>query len=64
MGLFRDGKNAEISDRDEDPDLFGFFVQYIYRNGWGLEEGISYVSDILILARLYCMAERLGAGSC
>lgn len=46
---------------DEDPELFGCFVEYLYRDGWVCSPGIKDSSEYVTLASLYAMSERLGA---
>ncbi|KAF2146303.1 uncharacterized protein K452DRAFT_315506 [Aplosporella prunicola CBS 121167] len=46
---------------DEDASLFGYFFEYLYRDGWVLKHGVQHDSDYVTLARLYSLGERLDA---
>ena len=46
---------------EEDPELFGYFVEYLYRTEWLTKEGPLRDSDYIITARLYALGERLQA---
>jgi hypothetical protein len=60
-GNFKEAVESVIELEDEDLALFGFFVEYIYRNHSLLSRGIGHYSEYVILARLYAMGERLMA---
>lgn len=61
-GRFTEAEDAAIDLKDEDPALFGFFVEYMYRGCHISMDGEqSHSSDCIILARLYAMGERLQA---
>ena len=57
-GGFNEESNRRISLQEEDLELFGYFVEYLYRSEW-LKEQIQRDSDYIILARLYTLGERL-----
>lgn len=46
---------------EEDPELFGFFVEYLYCRQWLEKEEELRASDYIIVARLYALGERLQA---
>lgn len=50
-----------IEMEDEDPELFGFFVEYLYRDRSILSRQVQHSSEFVTLARLYAMGERLMA---
>ncbi|KAF2735230.1 hypothetical protein EJ04DRAFT_563570 [Polyplosphaeria fusca] len=54
-------KKVVVEVKDEDPDLFGFFVEYLYRDRSILSRDIKHHSEYVTLARLYAMGERLMA---
>jgi hypothetical protein len=60
---FKEASKKEIDIADEDPDLFGFFVEYIYRDRSILSRDVAHYSDYVTLARLYALGERLIAPS-
>lgn len=60
-GGFKEAKDRTLDIEDEDPELFGFLVEYIYRNQSILSKEIEHYSDYITLARLYAMGERLMA---
>ncbi len=60
-GGFGEQSEQKILLDTEDPDLFGYFVEYVYRREWLAEEKDLRDSDYIILARLYALGERLQA---
>ncbi|KAK8207068.1 hypothetical protein IWZ01DRAFT_353262 [Phyllosticta capitalensis] len=60
-GDFKEVKTGEITDFDECPELLGMFFEYLYRDGPLHDEHLNHGYEFRILARLYCMAERLSA---
>jgi hypothetical protein len=60
-GTFREAEEKAIKIEDEDPYLFGFFVEYLYRDHSILSREIQHYSEYVTLARLYAMGERLMA---
>ncbi|KAK8243559.1 hypothetical protein IWZ00DRAFT_486584 [Phyllosticta capitalensis] len=63
-GPFKEAQTGKIPDCDEDPALFAFFTEYLYRDGWvRKDKTLVHSSEWVLLARLYAMGERLGAKS-
>jgi hypothetical protein len=60
-GNFKEAQDHTINIEDEDPELFGFFVEYIYRDKSLLSRNVSHYSEYVTLARLYAMGDRLMA---
>ncbi|KAK7521504.1 hypothetical protein IWZ03DRAFT_357171 [Phyllosticta citriasiana] len=61
-GPFKEAQTGRIPDCEEDPALFAFFAEYLYRDTWLLEDkNIQHPSHWILLARLYTMGERLMA---
>jgi hypothetical protein len=60
-GDFKEAKACSIEIEDEDPELFGFFLEYLYRDRSILSHEVQNYSDNITLARLYAMRERLVA---
>lgn len=60
-GDFKEAKDRTIKIEDEDPESFGFFVEYIYRDRSILSREVQHHSEYVTLARLYAMGERLMA---
>jgi hypothetical protein len=60
-GNFKEASDNAIKIEEEDPELFGFFVEYMYRDCSILSRELSHYSEYVILARLYAMGERLMA---
>lgn len=60
-GNFKEAEDRIVNIEDEDPELFGYFVEYIYRDRSILSREISHYSEYITLARLYTMGERLVA---
>jgi hypothetical protein len=60
-GDFKEAKVCTIEIEDEDPELFGFFLEYLYRDRSILSREVQHYSDHITLARLYAMGERLMA---
>jgi hypothetical protein len=58
-GSFKEALDKDIKMEDEDPELFGFFVEYIYRNRSILSREVKHHSEYVTLARLYAMGDRL-----
>lgn len=61
QGNFKEAESRTIEIEDEDPELFGFFVGYLYRDQSMLSRNVQHHSEYIILARLYAMGERLMA---
>ena len=62
-GGFQEAEHREIILDEEDPKLFGYFLEYLYRGGWIADEkGVNRDEDYIILARLYALGDRLQAG--
>ncbi|MCJ1353341.1 MAG: hypothetical protein MMC33_003326 [Icmadophila ericetorum] len=59
-GFNEEGTKTVVLD-EEDPELFGYFVEYLYRDGWVTKEAAKHNTDYVVLARLYALAERLQA---
>ncbi|KAL1386593.1 hypothetical protein HDK64DRAFT_301074 [Phyllosticta capitalensis] len=62
-GDFKEAKTGEITDFDECPELLGMFFEYLYRQSFLWDSSLSSGWEMRILARLYCLAERLCAKS-
>lgn len=60
-GRFKEAEEKAIELEDEDPETFGFFVEYLYRNQSILSRDVAHYSEYVTLARLYVMGERLMA---
>lgn len=61
-GGFDEQSSKCILLEEEDPELFGYFVEYLYRREWlEKEEKTLRESDYVIIARLYALGERLQA---
>lgn len=60
-GKFKEAEEKAIELVDEDPELFGFFAEYLYRDRSILSREIQHYSEYVTLARLYAMGERLVA---
>jgi hypothetical protein len=60
-GDFKEAKEKAVDLSDEDEALFGFFVEYLYRNRSILSRHIQHYSEYVTLARLYALGERLMA---
>lgn len=60
-GRFKEAEENAVELVDEDPELFGFFVEYLYRDRSILSREIQHYSEYVTLARLYAMGERLMA---
>jgi hypothetical protein len=58
-GNFKEAQDHTIELVDEDPELFGFFVEYIYRDRSILSRQPLHYSEYVILARLYALGDRL-----
>jgi BTB/POZ domain len=62
QGAFKEASEQECTLPEEDPRLFGYFVEYMYREGWLHENNKNtnhvHCSKILTLARLYTMGDR------
>jgi hypothetical protein len=62
-GSFKEAEDKAIKLDDEDPDLFGFFIEYLYRDHSILSRGVQHYSEYVTLARLYALGERLVASN-
>lgn len=60
-GGFNEQSSRRILLLEEDSGLFGYFVEYLYRNEWLAHKQVERDSDYIILARLYALGERLQA---
>jgi len=60
-GKFNESKTKTLDIEDEDPELFGYFVEYLYRDRSVLSRNVQHYSEYVTLARLYAMGERLQA---
>jgi hypothetical protein len=58
-GNFKEAQDHAIMIEDEDPEIFGFFLEYIYRDRSILSRKIAHYSEYVTLARLYSMGDRL-----
>lgn len=58
-GSFKEAKEDIVEKNNEDSDLFGFFVEYLYRDQSILSRKVQHYSEFVTLARLYAMGERL-----
>ncbi|KAH8726043.1 hypothetical protein GQ44DRAFT_706317 [Phaeosphaeriaceae sp. PMI808] len=58
-GRFKEAEEKTIEIEDKDPNLFGFFVEYLYRDRSILSREVQHYSEYVTLARLYAMGERL-----
>ena len=56
---FEETTKKRIVLSQEDPGLFGYFVEYLYKDTWLREEQISRDTDYVVLARLYALGEGL-----
>jgi hypothetical protein len=59
-GDFKEAKE-KASGLEEDPELFGFFVEYLYRDRSILSRDVQHYSEYVTLARLYALGDRLMA---
>lgn len=57
----KEASKKAIDLEDEDPNLFGYFAEYLYRDCSILSDDIDHYSKYVTLARLYAMGERLMA---
>jgi hypothetical protein len=55
----KEAKEYIVEKDEEDPDLFGFCVEYLYRDQLILSRKLQHYSEFVTLARLYAMGERL-----
>ncbi|PVI02537.1 hypothetical protein DM02DRAFT_670533 [Periconia macrospinosa] len=60
-GSFKESSENAVAMEDEDPELFGFFVEYLYRGCPIFSRKVEHYSEFATLARLYAMGERLMA---
>jgi hypothetical protein len=60
-GGFSEESSRKILLHEEDPELFGYFVKYLYCGEWFPTEKAQRDSDYVILARLYALGERFQA---
>jgi hypothetical protein len=58
-GNLKEAEDRTIKIEDEDPELFGFFVEYVYRDQSILSHDVQHHSEYITSARLYAMGERL-----
>jgi hypothetical protein len=56
---FKEAEKKAIKLEDEDPDLFGFFVEWLYRDHSILSREVDHYSEFVTLARLYTLGERI-----
>lgn len=64
QGAFQETITQACTLSEEDPRIFGYFVEYLYREGW-LHDDKSKLpeSELSTLAQLYCTGDRLLATS-
>jgi hypothetical protein len=60
-GNFKEAQDYVMNVEDEDPEIFGFFVEYIYRDRSILSRSVAHYSEYVTIARLYAMGDRLMA---
>ncbi|KAF2686792.1 hypothetical protein K458DRAFT_297832 [Lentithecium fluviatile CBS 122367] len=60
-GKFKEAEEKAIEIEDKDPDLFGFFVEYLYRDCSILSRKVTHYSEYVTLARLHALGERIVA---
>lgn len=60
-GNFMEAESWKISLPDEDPELFGYFIEYLYCDCSLLSRNVANYSEYITVARLYALGERLGA---
>jgi hypothetical protein len=58
-GDFKEAEERTIEIDDEDPELFGYFIEYVYRDRSILSREVQHCSKYITLARLYAMGERI-----
>ena len=58
-GEFKEVIKNAIKVTDKDPDLFRFFVKYLYRDRSILSSEVAHYSKFVTLARLYTIKKRL-----
>ncbi|CAI6273943.1 unnamed protein product [Periconia digitata] len=58
---FKEANEHAVKLDDENPELFRYFVKYLYRDRSILSRRIAHYSELATLARLYAMGERLMA---
>jgi hypothetical protein len=52
-GRLEEGEQKMVILNQEDPGLFSYFGEYLYRDGWLGKEEVSRDADYIVLARLY-----------
>ncbi|KAK8255765.1 hypothetical protein IWZ00DRAFT_138490 [Phyllosticta capitalensis] len=60
-GDFKEARTGVIENVDESPEYISIFFDYLYRDGWIMDDCAVVSSQLFLLARLYCLGERLGA---
>lgn len=60
-GRFDEQSTKRILLDEEDSELFGYSVEYLYCREWLAKEEVLRDSDYIIIARLYTLGERLQA---
>jgi hypothetical protein len=58
-GNLKEAEDGTIEIEDEDPELFGFFVECVYRDQSILSRDVQHHSEYITLARLYATGKRL-----
>ncbi len=63
QGAVKESAEQDCTLSEEDPRIFGYFVEYMYREGW-LHDNESFLQpqpELSTLARLYSLGDRLMA---
>ena len=60
-GVFSEATTKTITLDEEDPELFGFFVEYLYKGEGLMTLAVKDASECSIIARLYALGDRLQA---
>lgn len=58
---FKEATERKIVLDEEDPDLFGYFLKYLYGNDWLQSQETDHESKYYVLVRPYALGERLQA---
>ncbi|OJD10586.1 hypothetical protein AJ78_08446 [Emergomyces pasteurianus Ep9510] len=58
---FVEGQKWKVELDDVNPDIFGFFVEWLYRDGWGNLSEIPQLHEttVPLFVRVYALGERL-----
>ena len=57
-GDWAESAKKEIEIPEEDPAIFGFFVEYLYTDLWISRKCVDTDSEYVVLAQLYALGER------